>query len=151
MVEIAVRTYWEKVTGSKFPAISCVNKERPYLLATLDGSNGECMIEVKLLTSWNPKYKQNKEAAGYLKWEAAMKEGIVPQEYYPQIQHQLSVTGLNMCMFLGYAETKGKTDVNYENLAVVTVSRDQKYIDELVRIEDEFWEQVTRARSNDEI
>lgn len=147
-IEKLIREYYEKEIGKALPAVSCVNKLREYQIATLDGSDGiDLIIEIKLLTSRDPNKTLNAEAPGYLKWRAAM-DGKVPEEYIPQIQHQLAVTGFNKCIFLGYAEirTKKTLEITKENTAIIPVMRDEKYIHELTNNEDKFWKLVTKAR-----
>jgi len=61
------------------------------------------------------------------------KEGKVPEKYYPQIQHQLEVCGLEMAYYFSFDGEDG---------VIVEVEKDQKYIDEMVVKEEEFWKRI---------
>lgn len=58
-------------------------------------------------------------------------EGKVPEKYFPQLQHQLEVCGLDMMYYFSFDGTKG---------IVVKVFRDEKYIKELIEAEERFFE-----------
>lgn len=62
--------------------------------------------------------------------------GKIPPKYYPQIQHQLEVSGLDRAHYFSYAHGSG---------IVVVVERDQDYINILVEKELEFWDCLTKA------
>lgn len=148
LIESTVRKFYEEDMGMEFPAISCVNKEHPYLIATLDGADKgmNLFIEIKLLSSQKPD-KVNKEAEGYKRWEEAKVKEIIPKEYYPQIQHQLMVTGLPACVFLGYKEVKDGSTPNKDNVAIVSVLPNTEYIDKMRLKLSDFWMKVLENRS----
>jgi putative phage-type endonuclease len=57
--------------------------------------------------------------------------GIVPEKYIPQLQHQMEVCQLGE---INYFSFDGKQGVN------IIVERDQNYIDKLLDKEKEFWQ-----------
>ncbi len=59
--------------------------------------------------------------------------GFVPPKYYPQLQHQMEVTGLDQCHYFSFDGERG---------VIVMVNRNQEYIDKMVKKEYEFYEFV---------
>lgn len=146
-IESIVRELYESYMGIKFPATSCQSTERTYALATLDGidEKSNLIIEIKLLTT-QKSYMINKSTEGYKKWIAA-KNGKIPIDYYPQIQHQLSVTGISACVFLGFMEVRGKT-ANIEDVAIATILPNTEYIEDMNTQIEMFWNEVTRSKND---
>lgn len=149
-VEIAVRAYYSALIGVELLPVNCINNEREWQLASLDGANldKKIAIEIKLLTRFDPRKgkPRNTRAAGYIKFLEA-KGGKIPDEYFPQIQHQLAVTGFDEIVFLGFDETIGSLEVNSGNLAIVSVPRNKEYVESLTLNETEFWKLVEESRS----
>lgn len=97
-----------------------IHKVIPYVMASLDGIAmlQDLPIEIK-----NCSHEDHLLA----------KEGLIPEKYYPQVQHQLACTDRPKMHYVSYH--KG-------DLAIVNVYRDEKYISKLLKKEVEFWEQV---------
>lgn len=57
----------------------------------------------------------------------------IPEKYVAQCQHQLAVTGLSGMYYFSFDGSKG---------VIVDVARDQHYIDQMLRQEQEFWDMV---------
>lgn len=150
-IEPMVRELYEKQMGIQFPAVSVYNTENEHLIASLDGmdDNNNLIIEIKLMTTAAPG-KRNTETAGYKKWLQAKDENIVPVDYYPQLQHQLMVTGLPACIFLGYRETRG-IDIHENDIAIVSVLRDDSYIATLKYKSLVFWKEVVKIRGENNV
>lgn len=138
-IEFQVRMFFEKQKGQNYGAKNVEHGIFPFLRASLDGCSEDCksIIEIKLLSSVNPA-KINTEAEGYKKWLAA-RNGEVPKEYYPQIQHQLFVTRAEVCFFVGYKEVRGNQIVTEDKLAVIPVYPDKEYMQKLFLEECRFW------------
>lgn len=145
-IEKQVRKFLEEKHLKTFTPMSCYMTNFSFIRATLDGATQDrnVITEIKLLSSFNPS-NPNFEASGYKKWLAA-REGIVPEEYMPQIQHQLMITDAKECIFLGYKEVKGNYSVTEDKLAVINVKPDKEYIRTLIRKEFEFWLDVEEMR-----
>lgn len=146
-IEVQVREYLEKKYNQPLAAMNCYMTHFPFLKASLDCATPDrkTIFEIKLLSVFNPD-KPNLEAAGYKKWVAAGVQNKVPDDYYPQIQHQLMITGADKCVFVGYKEVKGDLVVTEDKLAIVSVKPDKEYISQLIRKEFEFWLQTEELR-----
>lgn len=147
-VEKYVREFLEIRYSCTFAPVSVELVEAPFIRASLDGASPDrkMITEIKLLSSVRAD-KVNVEAEGYKKWVAATK-GKVPDEYYPQIQHQLFITGADVCLFAGFKEVKGEYTVTDEKLAVVEVYPDKCYIEQLMVEEFQFWNAVVLKKFN---
>jgi len=88
------------------------------VMASLDGitPSGDYILEIKC-----PSIKIHETA----------KEGRVPPYYYPQLQHQLMVTGAKKVFYYSFDGFDGVT---------VEVERDDKYIAEMLKEEEKFFE-----------
>jgi len=95
------------------------NKDLPWQMASLDGISldGKILVEIKC-----PGKSDHECALG----------GEVPEKYFPQLQHQMCVCGLDEMYYFSYF---GITASN----ALIKVHRDQEYIDKLTQKEREFW------------
>lgn len=92
-----------------------------WMTATLDGYNEKesVLVEIKCPSA---------------KTHALAKQGKVPDHYYPQVQHQLAVTGFGLAYYVSFDGQDG---------AVVEVPRNDKYIDTLLSEEYKFFECMT--------
>lgn len=61
-------------------------------------------------------------------------QGVIPKKYYPQLQHQIAVTGLDMIYYFSY-------DGNQN--ALIEIKRDQEYIDKMIEEELKFYKCMT--------
>jgi putative phage-type endonuclease len=118
MMEDAARIDFEKQTGISVMPKVVVSPDRPWQMASLDGVSfdGSTFVEIKC---------PNKETH-----DMAL-AGVVPDHYYTQMQHQMSVLKANEGLYFSFDGRKGK---------VVTVKRDEKYIDEMLGEEEKFYE-----------
>ncbi len=89
----------------------------PWMFASLDG------------LSWCQKYAVEIKVPGRENHLLALR-GFVPEHYWPQLQHQLAVTGLDMIYYYSYDGL---------NNACIEVQRDQDYIDKLIAEELKFY------------
>ncbi len=87
-----------------------------YMMASLDGisSDGKIYVEIKC-----PNKKDHELA----------KNGMVPEKYMPQLQHQMEVCGLNSGYYFSFDGHQG---------VLVKVYRDQKMINLILSKEKEF-------------
>jgi len=121
-LEPIARARYELESGLEFPATLAVHKDVPYFMASLDGFNAEnnLILEIKC-----PNAKDHALAVS----------GAVPEKYFPQLQHQLMVTGATACHYVSYD--------GFDSIAVVVVKPDYEYIEKLVMDEHAFWKLVT--------
>lgn len=114
---------YERMVGVMMAPCCVFSKDRPWMMATLDGYGegplGPSMVEIKC-----PNSADHHEAIA----------GRIPKKYYPQLQHQMAVTGLNWCHYFSY---------NGEDGVLVEVVRDAEYIAKLVVAEEAFYECLT--------
>jgi len=92
------------------------HKELEWMIASLDGISFDekTIVEIK--------------CAGKDDHSKAL-SGMVPEKYYPQLQHQMYVVGLQSMYYYSFHNNEG---------CVVKVERDDKYIDRLLEKEVEF-------------
>jgi len=117
ILENEALAYFENQMSSFwFPEV-VLHEEYDWCSASLDGLeiNHTAFVEIKC-----PGEKNHSLA----------KEGKVPEQYYPQIQHQFACTGLNTGFYFSYDGYEG---------CVVEVERNDKYIQEMLEREFEFW------------
>lgn len=91
---------------------------KDWAMASLDGISacGKYVVEIKC-----PGEKDHNIALN----------GKIPDHYYPQVQHQLYVTGLDELFYYSFDGTDGVT---------IKVKRDEKYIQKMVEKEFEFYQ-----------
>lgn len=106
-------------TGDFMPPACGIHDEFDWMRASFDGINGKTILEVKC-----PSEIQNHLTA---------REGQVPDHYLAQVQHQLAVSGADLCHFWSFFEGKG---------ALVEVKPQAEYIKELIATEKTFWQWV---------
>lgn len=119
-MEPLARASFEKETGLEvFPQI-VYHPEHSFMMASMDGLSldGKHAVEIKC-----PGAKAHQSAL----------DGIVPDYYMPQLQHQLACIGLEMLWYYSFDGKYG---------ALVEVHRDDTYIDKLIEKECKFWECV---------
>lgn len=121
MMEESARIEFEKLTGVSVMPKVVVSKDRPWQMASLDGISfdGSVFVEIKC---------PNKETH-----EMAL-AGVIPEHYHTQMQHQMSVIDADEGLYFSFDGKKGK---------VVTVKRDNSYIDEMIEEEQKFYECMT--------
>lgn len=106
----------------------CIVDEAPYLMhpelmcgASPDGfatdtSTGEVgNLEIKCLLSRNHLYK-------------IIRDGVMPNDYFPQVQMQMWIANLDWCDFVGY-DPRVKNGLR---LAIIRIPRDDFYIDHVL-------------------
>lgn len=94
--------------------------EHPFMLASLDGVciDNKIILEVKCTN------KKNHELA---------KNGKIPDYYYPQVQHQISVCDVDQCHYFSFDGSSG---------VVVIVERDDNFIERMIAMEWEFYQEM---------
>lgn len=91
-----------------------------YMMANLDGITEKKDIAVEIKC---PGEKDHNLA----------KQGIVPEKYIPQLQHQLEVIGIDCIHYFSYRDG---------DIALIEVGRDDSYIKNLCIEEKKFWDCV---------
>jgi len=120
-LEPVARARYELSTGLSYPAKLAVHNSYNFMRASLDGYNEETntILEIK--------------CPGAADHQTAL-DGKVPEKYWPQLQHQLMVTGAKCVHYFSY---DGK-----DSEALVIVEPDVVYMTALMGAELVFWEMV---------
>lgn len=115
---VALKAY-EEMVDDHFEPVVVFHKDPEYsfMMASLDGlnANGTKAVEIK-----NPG-KEDHETA---------KRGEVPVHYYPQLQHQMDVQGLDNMDYFSFYKGEG---------VIVHVQRDDEYLKGYKKKAKEFW------------
>lgn len=120
--EPEARLRFEEATNIKMEPKCYISGEYEYIRASLDGINEQrdIIVEIKCPSKMPIHMKAVR--------------GEIPEYYYPQVQHQLYVTGAEIACFWSYMPTMGGFLLEYKP--------NFPYIEELVRRETLLWEHV---------
>ncbi len=113
---IALREFENETGLIMFPCVG-VHDEIDWMGASFDGMTieGDAIVEIK--------------APGKVDHFAAM-NGIIPEKYKAQLQHQMLVSGLKDMFYYSFDGEKG---------VIVEVKRDDAFIEIMIEKEKEFW------------
>lgn len=100
--------------------------EHEFMSATLDAISydGRILVEAKV------------SGSSYLQVSA----GKIPGVYYPQVQHQLEVSGAEKAYLVAYIHSENPEECLG---ACIEVAKDEKYIAEMIKKERIFWDCLT--------
>lgn len=137
-LEPTARALYELEYGVQAPPVCVLHDDYEWMMSSLDGlvtagdSPADCYIVEIKCWRW-----QNHDLC---------LAGVVPEEVYPQIQHQLMTTGLDRCDLVSYTEHSqfGESD----RLAVIRVETDAEYQATLFEAEEAFWGEVLAGRGS---
>ena len=117
-LEPKAREAYNKYTNSNVEPKVMIKPDKTWMMASLDGYDAQknCAVEIKC-----PGQKDHAIAA----------KGQVPKHYYAQLQHQLEVLNLNVLHYFSFSE---------ENFHLVEVERDDRYIANMLKEEENFWQ-----------
>ena len=122
-LEDEARSSFEEATGHVvFPQV-CIHKDFPWMTASLDGLSLEKDVAVEI------------KCPGFKSANGTYNNKVVPDYYFPQIQHQMSVTGLKEIYYWSYYMEGG---VNLCTLLIV--KRDDEYIEQMIAKEKRFYD-----------
>lgn len=130
-LEPKARGYYEQVTGIKTRRVCVLHDDLDWLKASLDGlsEDDRIVLEIKCIKK---------------DYHALALAGRIPPLYYPQLQHQLIATGLDVLHYWSYSESS--TFPGRQRLALVIVSADHAYQQRLLDEEKRFWKEVMGER-----
>jgi putative phage-type endonuclease len=120
MNEETARKSYERYTNNLVTPEVVFHKEKKFMGASLDGLsfNGDVAVEIKC-----PGEADHCVAVN----------GKVPEKYKAQLQHQLACIGINQIHYFSFRAGEG---------VLLEVDRDEKYINNLYKEEEEFWNKV---------
>jgi len=144
-----VAQLWEEATGLKVRRMNIMlrSPEHPFMIADIDRKvvGRREGLECKTMGEFAARMKITDEETGEASWIDKFVEGDmettfsrVPQ-WYCQVQHYMAVTGWDM-WHLGVLIGNRKF-LHYD------IPRDQAWIDEMIRQEEEFWNHVERREN----
>lgn len=107
-----------EMTNYKMTSVVMTSEENPLMSASLDGWDGIHAVEIKCAGKHD-----HKLALG----------GQIPEKYYPQLQHQIFVAGLQFIEYFSYDGNQG---------VIIMVYRNEKYISLMLSEHEKFWKSV---------
>lgn len=115
-LEPVARDLFVKMTGISVKPVVLENSENDFMIASLDGisEDKKKIVEIK---------------CGGNKLHEMARDGIIPDYYKCQMQHQMSVTGLEESFYFSFYENEG---------LVLSLKRDDDFIKEMIGKEKEF-------------
>lgn len=119
-LEPIAREAYQLYTGNIVEPEQVFHPSISFMMANLDGFSQDKTVAVEIKC---PGEKDH----------ALAKQGLVPEKYKPQLQHQLEVIGLDHIHYFSYRD--GDT-------ALIEVKRDDNYIKKLCVEEKKFWKCV---------
>jgi len=130
-IEAKCRHIAEMIFNTEFPPIVAIHEEMDFLMASLDGYSEEQNL------NWECKY------AGKDDFEKVC-NGEVLEQYYPQIQQQLFITGAEKCILFVCKDNKESKNPDFPyQYTYLFIEPDFKYIkEELLPAMIKFWEMV---------
>jgi len=108
---------FEQMTGHLCFPVVVIHPKQEWCSASLDGLD----VEKKFLLEIKCPGRKNHDIA---------LNGTVPKHYFPQLQHQLFCTELDLAYYFSYDGESG---------VIIEVNRDDEYIENLLSLEYEFW------------
>jgi putative phage-type endonuclease len=123
-LEPIARKRFEQMTGILVVPDVKIHPINDWMMVSLDGIS----IDEKDIVEIKCTNKKNHELA---------KNGIIPGIYYPQVQHQISVCGVDSCHYFSFDGHDG---------IIVLVERDDNFINEMIEKEYEFYKEMCELR-----
>lgn len=122
-LEPVARRLYSQRTGIAVEPATLRSTRYTWQIASVDGLDvrGSRVVEIK---------------CGAKVYSITQQTGNVPRYYYGQLQHILSVTGLDQIDFVCFLPDKP--------LLMLDVPRDDRYIRRMFEAEEEFWEKMSR-------
>jgi len=119
-LEGQARELCQDMLGVELRPMCVEHDKRSWQAASLDGIDDKHSVIVEIKTGGDAALER-------------AKNGIIPDYHRCQIQHQLEVTGLDMCVYFFFDGKNGYP---------IDVYRDTKYITQLNEAEERFWKDL---------
>lgn len=121
-LEETARQEFEKIVGTLVAPDCIVHSKFDWMRASLDGIDADrkVMVEIKCPNQEDHSLALSKK---------------VPEKYWPQVQHQMEVAGLDQMYYFSFDGRNG---------VLVEVRRDPSYVDKLLESESNFWDLVLK-------
>jgi putative phage-type endonuclease len=119
-LEPIARAHYELMREIEMPATLVQHSTFPWMRASLDGYNDGVILEIKC-----PGKKDHETAVS----------GLIPIHYYPQLQHQLFVSGASRCDYFSFT---------HESQITISVFPDEEFIKQYFMKAVAFWLDVEK-------
>ena len=119
-LESRARDIFTEITGIEMKPDVLIHQTRDWMIASLDGidSKGKTIVEIKCPSNEDHSFAEiNKR---------------VPEKYYPQLQHQIEVCGVDRAYYFSY--------LNEDETVLLEISRNDAYIKDMLEKEENFYE-----------
>lgn len=115
--EPIARKLYEEISGILVVPDVVFHKELNFMMASLDGisMDRDIAVEIKCTNRLNHEMSSR---------------GIVPEEFFPQLQHQMACLGHDVIHYFSYNKSNG---------IIIEVKRDEDYLERLYKTEKHFW------------
>lgn len=117
-MENEARINFSLFTGIEVEPKVMIHPKRDWMMCSLDGISKDEQFAVEIKC---PGEKDHSIASS----------GRIPDKYYPQLQHQLEVCGLDMIYYYSFDGYDG---------CLIEVERDEKFISQMISKEEKFYE-----------
>jgi putative phage-type endonuclease len=128
-LEAVARGMYEIEMARPFPAACVIHSDCNWLVASLDGL-ADWALEIKCW-AWQK--------------HSTVLAGLVPTEAWPQLQHNLLVTGLDRIDLVSYSQHSRYSE--RDQFVILPVYPDAEYQARLLEAEERFWEDVLDGRA----
>jgi putative phage-type endonuclease len=128
LLEPEARATYNEEKGNITTPICIQSMRYPWMLASLDGINIDNRIAVEI-------------KCGLKNYNFVQRNWMVPNYYYAQLQHILAICSFEKMDF--YSFLPSKTPI------LLSIERDDAYIEKLIDSEAVFWGQITGDRPRD--
>lgn len=118
--EECARDAYIHLTGVKVEPKQVFHPKIKFMMANLDGLSSDSKVAVEIKC---PGEEDHSKA----------KRGEVPEKYFPQLQHQLAVSGLDGMHYFSWRN---------DDIALVEIEKDADYIKKMCAKEKKFWKHV---------
>lgn len=131
-LEPKAREAFEKQSGILIDPIVAQSDSHEWQIASLDGMdfNRTIIVEIKC-----PGEKTHKIA----------KEGKIPDHYYPQLQHQMAVTGIDRAIYFSFyireADEENGIEAFEEGISI-EIKRNDNFISDMIQEEEIFYKRM---------
>lgn len=127
MEPLALKWFENKMGTVLFSNCRFENAKDPWRRATIDGIDLDKNVMVEVKCPYNLVHHQE-----------VVTTKKIPDIYFPQVQHQMEVLGMKNMYFMSF---DGKDGV------ILEIERDDHYIDQLIKEEQDFWNKVLAKES----
>jgi len=117
-LEPIAREKFFEITGIEMFPLVALHDNIEFMLSSFDGISGNKLHALEI------------KCPGYEDHTMAM-DGVIPEKYVPQLQHQMEIAGLESMFYFSYSEKSYK---------ILEIERNDTYIKDMIQKEKKFWD-----------